>query len=262
VRRQNLNEEETIVIHKLESAGIALRNVVFTSFTLGPSDFDLIMRGEDQERWRADINYIDLGGPRTNDAETRRRFGRKYQELLERPHAEEAVRVLRTYAPDGLPALPSSEMSFWACTCLPGYPNYPIETYARINVYQQEVFAVFIDGGQLCFSWHLAKSPLESAFGPSLSQLSRKFPAVEVLDHVYVPGGPDQIQLWAQGVDAAVRLLRDPAVLRSIRLFNWRLMKKGPCMFSRYHCFALADRFYDQTTDSLLVRARSLFGRH
>src|SRR5712692_5351994 len=115
-------------------------------------------------------------------------------------------------------------MSFWACTCLPGYPNYKVETYSRINVFQQEVFAVFMEEGPLCFRWHLAKSPLERPFGSSLSPMRRNFPTVEVDDHIYEPGGQDQIELWTQGAYAALGLLSDPDVLRSIRLFNLRLI--------------------------------------
>ena len=33
-----------------------------------------------------------------------------------------------------------------------------------------------------------------------------------------------------------------PDVERAVLAFNLRLMKKGPCAFSRYHCMGLAGR--------------------
>lgn len=125
-----------------------------------------------------------------------------------------------------------------------------MKIYSRINVYQQEVCTAYAENGRLFFSWHLAKSPLQHTYGRSLLRLRLKFPFVGVDDRTYEPGGQDQISLWTRGANNALRLLSDPDVIRAIRLFNLRLMKKGPCMFSGYHCFDLADRFYDQETDS------------
>ena len=247
VRSDLLNPEERAVIWKLEGAGIKLRNVVFASIPYGPSDFDQVMPSEDRNRWLTDTGYTDMALPRTEDPETRRRFARKYQKFVQHSDAEDAVRILTTYVRQGIPAFPRSEMSFWACSCLPGYHRPDVEIYSRINVYQQEVFTVYSENRRLCFSWHLAKSPLEHAFGPSLSRMRQMLPSVELDDHTYEPGGQDQVSLWTQGADVALRLLSDPAVIRAIRLFNLRLMQKGPCMFSRYHCFDLADRFYDNS---------------
>jgi hypothetical protein len=34
----------------------------------------------------------------------------------------------------------------------------------------------------------------------------------------------------------------DPGIVTAIRLLNLRLMKKGPCVYGRFHCMDLADR--------------------
>lgn len=241
----DLDNVERSTIRKLEGAGIRLRNVVFASIPYGPSDFDLIMRPEEQERWLTDVSYVDLAGPRTEDADTRRRFSRKYQELLRRPKAEDVVRVLRDYVGLGIPAVPRGEMSFWAASCLPGSHSSQVTVYSRVNVYQQEVFTAYWEADDLTFTWHLAKSPLQRAFGPFLWRLRLRFPRLRIDQHAYEPGGQDQLTLEIRGADAALKLTHNPDVLTAIRLFNLRLIKKGPCMFSRYHCFDLADRFYE-----------------
>ena len=65
---------------------------------------------------------------------------------------------------------------------------------------------------------------------------------------MYKPGGQDQINIVAQGVGPALTLVRDHNILSAVRLFNLRLMKKGPCAYGRYHCLDLVD---DLTSDYL-----------
>ncbi len=92
------------------------------------------------------------------------------------------------------------------------------------------------------FSFHLARSPLEKAFGKSLLTLLSKIPFLEITENFYEPGGHDQINLVIQGNESTEIFLQQSAVILAIRLFNMRLMKKGACVYSRYHCFDLADR--------------------
>ena len=131
-------------------------------------------------------------------------------------------------------------MSFWCCSCLPGGENR-VPVYSRINVSWQEVLTVYENAG-LCFSWHVALSPLEQAFGQGLETLQRKLPFVQVEKHYYESGGTDQIALSTRGVRDALRLLDNDAFVQAARTFNLRLMRKGACTFSRYHCMDLADQ--------------------
>lgn len=39
-----------------------------------------------------------------------------------------------------------------------------------------------------------------------------------------------------------LNFLDDALMLASIKEFNLRLMRKGGCIFNRYHCFDLADQ--------------------
>jgi len=114
-----------------------------------------------------------------------------------------------------------------------------------VNINWQEVFTVFTFGNDLWFSLHLARSPLEKAFGTSLAPLLKRHPPLRHTDHRYAPGGQDQTSFEIKGVQAAKKLLADEDVLRGIRLLNLRLMQKGPCTYGRYHCMDLADRMMD-----------------
>ena len=120
------------------------------------------------------------------------------------------------------------------------------DVYARINIYWQEVLTVFTAENELWVSLHMADSTFIPLSDEALALLFKRHSVLEVTDHQYRPGGPDQvnIELPAQ---AAGPFLSDPEVLPAIRLFNLRLMKKGPCNFGRYHCMDLADRLLKET---------------
>jgi hypothetical protein len=87
----------------------------------------------------------------------------------------------------------------------------------------------------------MADSPFTPLSDEALALLFERHPTIEVREHQYKPGGSDQINITLPA-RAAGPFLSDPEVLPAIRLFNLRLMKKGPCNFGRYHCMDLADR--------------------
>lgn len=242
VAKKNLNEEERALIWMLEHEGYRLRNITFTSIPRGESDFDLIMSVDKQERWLKDTSYVDLNGSRVVDPELRRKYSRKFQRFAALPYSNEIMNVLRKYVHAGIPAPLRSELSFWACSCLPSY-SYPNETvYSRINIHWQEVFTASVYEGDIVFSFHLALSPLEEAFGKSLLPLLEKFPSLEATEHFYEPGGQNQINLVIEGAESAEIFMQQKEIVSAMRLFNLRLMKKGACAYSRYHCMDLADR--------------------
>lgn len=233
-----LNEEERSIIWQLEQWGWPLRNVVFTSLPKGESDFDLIMSLEEQEQWLENLGFVDGQGERLVAPDLRRKFHRTYERFTRTPYAEDIVNVIRTYVRVGIPAIRRGEVSFWALSCM---PNRGIRTYARVNIFWQEVFAAFVHQKELWFSAYVALSPLQKAFGDNLQRLHKLHIAVEHTNQRYEPGGQDQTSFEIPAV-AAKAFITDPAVISAIRLLNLRLMKKGPCNWGRFHCMDLADK--------------------
>lgn len=247
VARKNLDAEERHVAKVLEGQGFTLRNILLTSIPKGKSDFDLVMPLEDQTKWLDDYSYLDIEGDRVIEPELRRKYQERFLRLTGMPHADKAILGLQHYVRRGIPAPVRSEIAFWACSCLPNYHNKQVTIYSRLNIFWQEVFTAYFENNQLWFSLHLALSVLEYEFGTSLVGLASEHPFVSVDSHTYARGGPDQINLIAKGSITLQRLLEDERIVRAVRLFNLRLMKKGPCTFSRYHCMDLADRLLPTT---------------
>ena len=235
IKKSRLDDEERAAIYKLEQSGWLLRNITFTSIPKGESDFDMIMQPKDQERWLQDFGFVDNGGTRLLDSDLRRKYHNRYERFLKMPYSDKVIDVLKTYVHFGIPAIRPSEVSFWGVSCLPAST-----VYSRINIYWQEVFTACILENELLFSFHLADSLFERLSDEALNSLIERYQIV-IFDHQYKPGGVDQINLQIP-LAAAQAFIIDPDVLPSIRLFNLRLMKKGPCNFGRYHCMDLADR--------------------
>lgn len=247
VARKNLDAEESAIARILEGQDHTLRNILLTSLPKGESDFDLVMPLEDQDRWLVDHSYVGPQGTRVIEPELRRKYQGKWAQFTKLPYADKVIAGLSHYVGVGIPAALQSEVAFWSCSCLPSYPDKRVTIYSRINLFWQEVFTAYLEGKQLWFSLHLARSVLEQEFGPTLFELVSEHPFVEASYHAYARGGPDQMNLHVKGLSALQRLLEDRSVVRAIRLFNLRLMKKGPCAYSRYHCMDLADRLLSTT---------------
>ncbi len=243
VGRKELNAEERHVMGTLETGGLTLRNITFASVPQGDSDFDLIMPPEEQERWLHDLGWIDGAGSRLTNPDLRQRYHERFQRFSGLPNAPQVIEVLRDYVRLGIPAIRRGEVSFWACSCLPGFPSAS-DVYSRVNINWQEVMTAHSHRGALWFDMHLARSPLKRAFGPPLHGLRRRYPGADFDGHGYAPGGSDQMRVVIPA-RTVQKFIADPQVLPAIRLLNFRLMKKGPCTFGRYHCLDLADRLIE-----------------
>lgn len=245
VPQEKLNDEERTSIWELEQRGFPLRNIIFTSIPKGESDFDLVMPLAEQQKWLDDFSFQGFGGTRAQDDTLRRKYHQNFLRFSKRPSSEEAITILQRYVEQGIPVPVRSEMAFWGCSCLPGSSQPGIAVYSRININWQEVLTVFDVQGVFTSSFHLALSPLERSFGSSLDAMFEKYPMLISTEHFYEPGGHDQLHLEIEGAENALNLLQDTDIIKAIRLFNLRLMKKGACAYSRYHCMDLADRLLE-----------------
>lgn len=246
IAEADLDAEEQRVIEGLERSGILLRNIIYTSIPKGESDFDLVMPPEEQERWLRDLTFVDHGGPRLVEPNLRRKYAKKYQEFSRMPFADQVTRTLRTYVQIGVPAYRRGEVSFWGVSCLAS------GTIARVNVFWQEVFSVHEREGQIWISVFMAESPFDEIPEGEDFVLSDLFPSIGTTDLRYKPGGADQVNVIV-AAEEAEPFLQHPLVSKAVRLFNLRLMKKGPCTYGRYHCMDLADHLVD--AESAAIKA-------
>jgi len=248
VTPDKLNKEEKRVIQSLEKMAFHLRNIVHTSVTYAPSPFDELMLPEDQNTWLNDMSYSDIVGKRINDPDLRRKYSAKFQRFLGMPYATEIIEVLGQYVQSCIPASVLAEKNYWSCSCLMEKLPNDLTIYSRININRQAVFHARTDHGVPFFSWHLASSPFSTSIRKRIHIYQRywKFRLLPTNER-YVPGGQDQFTVSTIGENAiqdALNTIRDSDFLQAIRMFNLGLIRKGPNLNYKSHCFDLADRLF------------------
>lgn len=237
VPQKKLNQEEQKVIHTLEHEGLLLRNIAYASIPHGESDFDLVMPVKEQEKWLKNLDIVgDKFKRRIVDEGLRRKYRGRLASFMKKEYANQVVELLRNYVQLCIPAARRGEVSFWVVSCLPQK-----NVYSRINIFWPEVLTVFVDKKELWFSLHLASSPFEKFSNKIWRKLDKKCPSLDFFDHKYEKGGSDQVQVLVIASEFK-EFIQTPDVLRAIRLFNYRLMKKGTCVRKNNHCLDLADK--------------------
>lgn len=255
VHKKQLDDEERSTVYVLENGGFRLRNIQIVSFSYGETDFDLIMSGDEQDKWLNDLDYQDLAGDRVVDDVLRSNYTRRFKQFCQLPFSDEITHVLREYVRNSVPAVRRGEVAFWAISCLPPSPSNAL--YARVNVGWQTAFDAYVVDGKPTFYWYLTRSLAEKVLGVSLNDLEDDFVYPFTLFEPYadmevfltnsplVKGGEDQVWVIVEGSTNVLRLMRDDYLLAAVRLFNFGLVQKGPCPWGKNHCLDLADKLVE-----------------
>ena len=72
----------------------------------------------------------------------------------------------------------------------------------------------------------------------------RSHPGVWLSEAGYQAAGSDQITIRAETLPVIEQLVADHRVRQAAAVLNLRLMRKGPTVYSRFHCIDLADRLF------------------
>jgi len=236
VPRRQLDAEETQVIERLERWGFRLRNIAKASVPRLKADLDAVLPVREQERFVRTGTMRGLSLPTPALRDLRRRYLRRFGELMARPDGLDAAAGLALYLSHGIPAPPATQATFWSSTAAAG-----TRVHIRVNVHWQEVLTAYTHNRELHFSLHVARSPLAKLFGSSLRAIRAGLLPATISTHRYSPGGVDQIAVDVVGIHGLAELLRVRSLARAARLFNVRLMRKGPCRWGQNHCPQLAD---------------------
>ena len=234
--RRSLGFHEAQLIRLLEMKRLRLRNIDMTSIlATEPGDFDELMDTERQQRWLADPTGHDIGARRVAVTKSDAIYSERYAQFKASEWYDIVLPAVRAYMYNTLPAMLDGEASYWQTSVLP--PAYTV--FVRINVNAQEVFFTTLDGAEPYFYVLLSRRELVRAFGDDLVGLSARYPGIEREEVGYRAGGSDQLSVSLWGAEVALRFFTDRDVIPALRHYNLRLMKKGKCLWARYHNFEL-----------------------
>lgn len=256
VPKSKLSDEEKATIHTLESLRRMLRNISLVSIITGETDFDLLISKEEQRKWmNYELPFESLNTERFEYPDLRRKYSKKFQKLKGHSLFEDCCEILQSYVYYTIPYPRKTEYSFWSCSCFPATDK----ALVRVNIFWQETLNIFEetysyieDGIQksdkgLTISIWLSKEKLLEHY--SKDQLFEKYRTIDFGNVVYETGGQDQQQILISDVEF-LEFLYDRPISDAIKHFNLQLLRKGGCIFSRYHCFDLADEAV--RTDNLI----------
>lgn len=181
---------------------------------------------------------------RSNSPELRFKFLPRFQKLLSRPQAQEALEILRIYGRNCIPVPRKTERHYWSASCLPSTSDKPL---IRINASWMELFTLYPDGEGIRarFIVHLSDFTTDrSSTDVDESFLERCVVQPEDVSYFF-PRGEDIFSIKVRGPASIRKFLSTVRALRAIRAFNLTHMNRGRNAYQGSHCYSLADRMLD-----------------
>jgi hypothetical protein len=240
---EKLDEVEKTLIHNAESDGLLLTNVVHVSNISGESNLDEIISPAQQKEWLESDSKIPDDGKDFYDGIEEKfkiRNRKQFETLKEEKDFPIIKRILHTYIHKCLPAFKKTEKQFWSLSCLPGTNRNSFPRYFCMNVNFMEVFVAGYDRELNEPFAFFVLSTLFMQTPKDINRILTRYPNIDFNERNYRAGGVDQVSMYFSDLkEVEDMLLTEPIVVKSIKEFNLRLMRKGPTIFSKYHCYDL-----------------------
>jgi hypothetical protein len=196
---------------------------------------------EQQRAWLDGEAHPPDCDERSESLEQRFKYAARFEKLLRRPQAPEALDLLRFYGENCIPIPRRTERYYWSVSCLPSTSDKPL---ARVNASWMELFTLLPEGDDLRARLivHLSDFTTDGSSEPDhLDQglLESCVARPEDVSHFFWKA--DTFGIKVRG-SASIRLfLATPRALRAIRRFNLTHMNRGRNAYQASHCYSLAD---------------------
>ncbi|ALA18669.1 MULTISPECIES: hypothetical protein [unclassified Chelatococcus] len=197
---------------------------------------------QQQRDWMEGKTVLRDAEERSDSMEQRFKYAARYQKLLRRPHAQEALEILRIYGRKCIPVPRQTERHYWSVSCLPSTSDKPL---IRVNASWMELFTLYADEESLRarFIVHLSDFTTDGSLTPGNVDeafLACSVMAPEDVRHFF-PRGEDIFGITIRGSSSIRKFLASGPVLRAIRAFNLTHMNRGRNAYQASHCYSLAD---------------------
>jgi hypothetical protein len=245
--RKNLDITERELIRAYQQRGQALRNITHTTGSLvGDSDLDYVIEPSQQHAWLNDGEELPDVEERVRDDELRNLKRAAYARLTARDDFNMIQFVLNCYVQLTVPRPRATELTFWALSAMPSTNASTWPRVATLSVNKMETLVMCHPKGApqdlRCFI-NISGSALQQAAG-SLSKFLKSHPAA-YSDGIgrYESSGGDALTIQFEHPWQLFETLLsdDSSLLNAARSLNLQLMRKGPTVQWRGHCFDLAD---------------------
>ena len=197
---------------------------------------------EQQRAWLEGEASLADAEERSESLEQRFKYVARFEKLLRRPQAQEALEILRIYGERCIPIPRRTERYYWSVSCLPSTSDRPL---VRVNASWMELFTLLPDGDGLRsrFILHLSDFTADGSDDPaSLDEalLERCVTRPEDVSHAF--WRTNGILIVKVRSAASIRaFLANPYALRAIRNVNLTHMNRGRNAYQASHCYSVAD---------------------
>ena len=200
---------------------------------------------DQQQAWLEGETTLEDSAERSESLEQRFKYVARFEKLLRRPQAQEALEILRAYAETCIPIPRATERDYWSVSCLPSTSDKPL---ARVNASWMELFTLLPDGDGLRarFIVHLSDFTTDGSIEPDHldeALLESCVARAEDVGHFFWKG--DTFGIKVRGAAAIRSLLANPHARRAIRRFNLTHLNRGRNAYRASHCYSLADAMLD-----------------
>lgn len=243
VAAKDLNIAEYGEIQRRRRSGILLRNKTLLAQPLGDSPLDDLIDQQEQAAWldvaATDDEEIHIGD-RAEEARGRTLSNKKFAELQQQPHFEEALNSLAAYVAYVIPYPHLTEKKTWTVTAMPSTNRRPTDKrVAALSVNNVEMMYLRLVRGYQDGEW----TPVAT-----LNVADTYQPPPYMRDFVY-PGsyrsaGPVKAIIMEEFL--IKEFLMNDAILLAARELALGQMRKGTTMFSKYHNDALSDAIFER----------------
>ena len=197
---------------------------------------------EQQLAWLDGVAIPPDADERTQSLEQRFKYVARFEKLLQRPQAQDALEILRIYGGTCLPAPRRTERYYWSVSCLPSTSDKPL---VRVNASWMELFTLLPDGDGIRarFIVHLSEFTADGSSDPAhLDEaiLEQCVDRPEDVGHT-VWNEKGILIIKVRGSASIRKFLRVPRALRAIRSFNLTHMNRGRNAYQASHCYSVAD---------------------
>ena len=201
------------------------------------------LRPEQQRAWLDGEVELEDTGERAESLELRFKYADRFQKLLRRPQAEEALDILRIYGATCIPIPRRTERWYWSVSCLASSPDKPL---VRVNASWMELFTLHPDGDGLRARIILHLSDFTTGGSPEPDHLD-----TDLLESCALRPEDMSYAIWRNGKGILIAKVRGaasiraalahPQGLRAIRNFNLTHMNRGRNAYQASHCYSVAD---------------------
>ncbi|HEX3422264.1 MAG TPA: hypothetical protein VHS33_02520 [Sphingomicrobium sp.] len=195
-----------------------------------------------QRNWLEGNGSLLDSDERSEFLEQRFRYAARFEKLLRRPQAHEALEILRIYGTDCIPIPRRTEGHYWSVSCLPSTSDKPL---VRVSASWMELFTLLADGEGLRARLivHLSDFTTDrSLVGDNLDEafLEGCVTNPQDISHFF-PRGADIFGVKVRGSASIRKFLANPRALRAVRAFNLSHMNRGRNAYQASHCYSVAD---------------------